>query len=132
MSKSSIAARCPFREHSNSRILYLALAGSRQPLSVAELSRKARLPEPKVRLLLSAYLNPYHMAPLKRVGVAVVRDCGGKYALKSCKPNIKARRPERGKKKKKPRRKSAKPKVVAAPIAPDLPAAHAEIVTPKL
>ena len=88
--------RCPFREKTASRRLYLALARSEEPLTKAEIARAAHLTAAKTATLLAAYVNPMHKAPLDRTGVRLVRTKDKNYILESCRPNAKAKRPPRG------------------------------------
>ena len=93
----TIKERCPFREGSASFKLFMALAKSKQPLTAIDASKLAKIPLAKCETLLRAYRNPFHCAPLARSGVELtLKD--GKFGLKFCKANPKARRPERGRK----------------------------------
>jgi hypothetical protein len=106
-----IIDRCPFREGSASRRLYMALARSEKPLSKVEIARKSHVIASQTATLLAAYQNPMHKAPLDRVGVRLVRTKDGGYLLEACKPKPKAKRPPRGASKpaKKPVKKASKP-----------------------
>jgi len=97
MSKNLID-RCPFREGTASKKIFVALATATKPLSAEEIKQQTRLSEAKVKCLCAAYLNPYHMAPLKKVGVVVERGKDGGYRLRICKADPDAKRPPRGKK----------------------------------
>jgi hypothetical protein len=106
MMKPKIAARCPFRDGSNSRAIYLALAKSSKPLSMVEISKRAKVSFQKTETLVRAYMNPFHNATMRRIGIAIVHDKKG-FKLAICKPQPKAKRPERGRKGKKARPKRA-------------------------
>ena len=88
--------RCPFREKTASRRLFLTIARSEEPMTKAEVARAAHLTVAKTATLLAAYVNPMHKAPLDRVGVRLVRSKDGGYTLESCKPKPNAKRPPRG------------------------------------
>ena len=88
--------RCPFREKTASRRLYLTLARADGALTKAQIAKAAHLTVAKAATLLAAYLNPMHKAPLDRVGVRLVRAKDGGYSLESCKPKPNAKRPARG------------------------------------
>lgn len=88
--------RCPFREKTASRRLYLTLARADGPLTKAQIAKAAHLAVAKTATLLAAYLNPMHKAPLDRVGVRLVHAKEGGYSLESCKPKPNAKRPARG------------------------------------
>src|SRR5262249_36497741 len=76
---------------------------------VLEVWRKTKkVPLEKVKTLVAAYFNPMHNAPLRKIGVELIRDDEGQVKLKSCKADPKARRPERGNKKKTARRKAVR------------------------
>lgn len=109
--------RCPFREKTASRRLYLVIARSKGPMSKSEIAKDAHLSVAKTATLLAAYVNPMHKAPLDRVGVRLVRAKDGGYALETCKPKPKAKRPARGATKKKPVKKAKARKTSAAPAS---------------
>jgi branched-subunit amino acid aminotransferase/4-amino-4-deoxychorismate lyase len=88
--------RCPFREKTASRRLYMAIARSEEPMTKAEVARAAHLTAAKTATLLAAYVNPMHRAPLDRVGVRLVRTKEGGFTLQACKPKPNAKRPPRG------------------------------------
>ena len=97
---------CPFREKTASRRLYLTLARSATPLSKSEIAKSAHLTVARTALLLAAYFNPLHRAPLERVGVRLIRTKDGGFTLQACKPKPMAKRPARGEAKKKPVKKT--------------------------
>lgn len=99
---------CPFREKTASRKLYLTMAKSDSPLSKSEIAKSAHLTVARTALLLAAYVNPMHRAPLDRVGVRLVRTKDGNYMLEGCRKNPSARRPVRGEPKKLPVKKAKK------------------------
>ena len=109
--------RCLFREKTASRRLYLVLARSKGPITKSEIAKDAHLTVAKTATLLAAYVNPMHKAPLDRVGVRLVRTKDGGFALESCKPRPKAKRPARGEPKKKPVKKAKARKKSAAPAS---------------
>ena len=91
-----IIERNPFRQGTASRAVYGALAEAKKPLSADEVAKIAKVSGAKARTLLAAYRNPFHCAPLKKAGARLnLKD--GKFSLEVCKPDPKARRPERGK-----------------------------------
>src|SRR5437868_1753160 len=98
MSKKNLMGRCPFRDGTASRKIYAALAGAKKSIAINEIAARAKVSLAKARTLVLAYMNPFHNAPMRREGVAVVQTGDG-YKLVGCKPDPKARRPERGKKK---------------------------------
>lgn len=110
--------RCPFREKTASRRLYLTLARADGALTKGEIAKASHLTVAKTATLLAAYLNPMHKAPLDRVGVRIVRDKDGGYALEACKPNPHAKRPPRGEPKQ-PTKKAKKRSVRAASESTD-------------
>ena len=111
--------RCPFREKTASRRLYLTLARSATPLSKSEIAKSAHLTVARTALLLAAYFNPMHRAPMDRVGVRLVRTKDGSFTLQTCKPKPNAKRPARGETKKKavkkPKNKSTRPSAFCIP-----------------
>jgi hypothetical protein len=115
---------CPFREQTASRKLYLSLARSDSPLSKSEIARTAHLTVARTALLLAAYTNKAHRAPMDRVGVRLIRTKDGGYMLEVCKPKPNAKRPPRGVPKKLPVKKAKKrasgssTKDAASPIEP--------------
>ena len=108
--------RCPFREKTASRRLYLTLARSATPLSKSEIAKSAHLTVARTALLLAAYVNPLHRAPMDRVGVRLVRTKDGSFTLQACKPKPMAKRPARGETNKKPVKK-AKSNAARSPSA---------------
>jgi hypothetical protein len=101
MSKT-LMAKCPFRDRTASKLIFTTLARVGAPMKVEDVWRKTKkVPLAKVKTLVAAYFNPMHNAPLRKVGVELVRDKEGRVQMKSCKADPKARRPERGKSKKK-------------------------------
>lgn len=98
---------CPFRKDSSSEKVYRALAATNKPLSVIEIAKRAKVPLAKTQTLVAAYFNRFHCAPLARAGVEFLRDKEGGIKLGRCKPDAKAKRPERGLGKK---RKQSQPK----------------------
>jgi len=109
--------RCPFREKTASRRLYLVIARSKRPMRKSEIAKDAHLSVAKTATLLAAYVNPMHRAPMDRVGVRLVRTKDGGYALETCKPKPKAKRPARGATKKKPVKKVKARKTSAVPLS---------------
>ncbi len=91
---------CPFREKTASRRLYLTLARSEKPLSKSQIAKAAHLTVARVALLIAAYFNPMHRAPMDRVDVRLVRTKDGNFALEKCRPKPNAKRPARGETKK--------------------------------
>ena len=92
--------RCPFREKTASRRLYLTLARSTTPLNKSKIAKAAHLTVARTGLLIAAYVNPLHRAPLDRVGVRLIRTKDGSFTLQACKPKPMAKRPARGEAKK--------------------------------
>ena len=101
--------RCPFRENTASRLLYLAIARAGE-LTKAEIAKAAHLSVAKVATLLAAYVNPMHRAPMDRVGVRLVRtkarqlcaealqtQAGRPSGLPAERRRSRSRRPRRGK-----------------------------------
>ena len=112
---------CPFREKTASCRLYLTLARSAAPLSKSEIAKSAHLTVARTALLLAAYFNPLHRAPLERVGVRLIRTKDGSFTLQTCKPKPMAKRPARGEAKKKAVKKP-KSKAARSPSAFCIPA----------
>lgn len=100
----------PFRDGSASHKLYTVLGKAEKPLTMAEISKRAKVPFEKAQTLVRAYQNPFHNAPLRRAGIAIANGKEG-FALATCKAQPNAKRPERGEGKGK---KPAKGKKVAA------------------
>ena len=110
MSDKNLAARCPFlRPKSASAKLYAVLARAAKPLEAQEIAKRAKVTEKQARSLLAAYMNPYHNAPLRRVGVQIT-SADGKFRLTAAKATPNAKRPPRGSEAKKKAKKAAKPK----------------------
>ena len=127
--------KCPFvREGTASRSIYMALAKSSKPLSMAEISKRAKVSFEKTQTLVRAYMNPFHNAPMRRSAVSIVLDKDG-FKLASCKAEPNAKRPPRGEKAKKkishkaskkkagPKSSKAAPVTVAPATAPITPPA---------
>lgn len=101
--------KSPFtREGTASRAIYVALAKSDKPLTMAEISKRSKVLFKKTETLVRAYMNPFHNAPMRRAGIAIVQDKDG-FKLTTCKAEPKAHRPERGNAKRK-NKVSPKPK----------------------
>lgn len=130
---TNFTKRNPFRPKSASSAIFEVLARAGKPLTAEEIRKKSKLPEAKVKTLLAAYVNPMHLAPLKRNGVALRKDEKG-YSVVSVKSDPRARRPDRGQsKKRKPskskRGKKAKSEMRSAmrqPTASVIPSASLE------
>ena len=133
--KMNLESRCPFREKTASRRVYLTLARSENPMTKAQVARAAHLPVAKAATLLAAYLNPMHRAPMERVGVRLTRAKDGGFILESCKPKANAKRPPRGQrktpmKKKKGKKRVPKPQVKSTESAPIESAVSVETEVP--
>jgi len=110
MSDKNLAARCPFqRPKSASAKIYAVLARAAKPLEAQEIAKRAKVTEKQARTLLAAYMNTYHNAPLRRVGVQVT-SVDGKFHLTAAKATPNAKRPPRGSEATKKAKKAAKPK----------------------
>ena len=109
--------KSPFtREGTASHAIYIALAKAGKPLLMAEISKRAKVSFQKTETLVRAYMNPFHNAPMRRAGIAIVSGKEG-YKLETCKSEPKAIRPPRGestKTKAKSKSKKAPPKTSPA------------------
>jgi len=114
MIRKTFLDKCPFRDGTASKKIFVALATSKKPLALEQIAAKAKVSQDKARTLVAAYMNPFHNAPLRRVGVAVSHGKDG-YSLSGCKADAKAKRPERGKKATKRRARMVKEKKTSKP-----------------
>lgn len=94
----------PFRSGSKLALIFDVLAKSRIPLPAEEVAKRSKIPISTVRNMLSAMLNPFHNAPLRRTASRVALS-GGKYDLVEAKPEPEAKRKARGIRKKEKKRK---------------------------
>lgn len=96
---NGFASKCPFRKGTASEALYMALARTNRDMALAEIAAQAKLPEEKAKMFLIGYRNPVHNAPLRRIGIGIVRnDKGYRLALCEAEPEAKRSR-ERGEEK---------------------------------
>ena len=102
----SLVKRCPFRPGTASRSLFTVLARSKKALPGAEVAKRAKVGQAKARTLLAACQNVFHNAPLRKAGVALLRDEEGGYFLRACEADPTAQRPPRGKTERKAKRKA--------------------------
>jgi hypothetical protein len=117
----TLLQRNPFRPKSASFAVYLAVCTAKKGMTIDDVRRKTGLPREKVATLLNSYAgNPFHTAPLQRVGVEICRK-DGKFSVRSCKARPNTKRPQRGTTRKigveKRKSKTSKrtPKQIAAP-----------------
>ena len=93
MSEKTLMKKCPYKDGSNSRKVFAALArAGKKGLSASEVSRFAHVPADQTRTLLAAYRNKWHASSLTRAGVQLALE-GGRYRLEVCKPIPGAHRP---------------------------------------
>ena len=102
----SMSERCPFKEGSTSRKLFMVLAKFRKPMKPFEVAKVAKVTETKAQSLLWQYRNPMHLTPLLRQGIS--KD--GAFWLSNCKADPDAKRPARGKPKSAKKKTTAKTK----------------------
>jgi hypothetical protein len=105
------------------------MAKASKPLFVEEVAKRAKIGIEQARTLLNAYKNPFHNAPLRRVGVEVISEKGA-FSLSAAKAVPNAKRPERGSTKKH-RKGKVKPKAKARGSAKLRKKASAKVVKPE-
>lgn len=117
---ANLSKKNPFRPKSASSKIFDVLARAAKPLSLTEVRQRSKLPESTVKILLSAYRNPIHLWPLKRIGLALKKIEKG-FFLASVTANLNAKRPKPKQKAAKKRAAGKKPKepetVKTAPVA---------------
>lgn len=100
---------CPYGKGTAMQAIYAVLARSSKPLTMKEVSRRAKQAASTTRNMIAAMRSKYHGASLARAGVEVASMDGG-YLLRKRKPSPEARRPEAKKAKKTTKKKARKRK----------------------
>lgn len=93
MSEKTMMKKCPYKEGSNSRKIFAALArAGKKGLTASEASRFSHVPADKTRTLLAAYRNSFHCSSLTRAGLQLALE-DGRYRIELCKADQIAHRP---------------------------------------